>query len=93
MANKTPTDIEKVSELIDKYTEEYLDSYIRATAKEKAGKALKTNGHTPETVADTVFDYIHNNHSGNAVMANICQQICPKPILYLMRNDIIAALK
>lgn len=93
MAEKKPTDIEKVSELIDKYAGPHLDRYVIASVKNKAQEALADSKHTAQSVADAVFDFINDNHSGDPIMAAMCQQVCPKTILYILRNDIIAALK
>lgn len=82
-----------VSEIIDTYTRQYLDTTIRQGAKDIAKKELSQKGFTGQKVADAVFDYINEGYSGSATMAAICQQVCPKTILYVMRGDIMATLK
>lgn len=91
MAQKT--DAEKISELLDNYLGNNMDICTLNSVKEKANEALNTKGHTAQTVADVVFDYVHDNFSGDAAASACCQQVCPKTILYVLRNEIIAALK
>ena len=81
-----------VTELIDTYTKNTLDNYVRASIKEIA-TATMDKGASATEVADAIFDYITNNFSGNVTMAAACQQICPKSVLMVLRNEIITALK
>ena len=91
MASYTDTKKKVVEGLIDAYAET-LDNYARDTVK-KAGLAKMNEGASAIDVADAVFDCIDKNFSGNAVMAASCQQICPKSVLLVLRNEIITALK
>lgn len=92
MASYTDKNKTTVKELIDKYTKDTLDNFIRATAKE-AGIAKMDKGASAIEVADAVFDCINGNFSGDIYMAAACQQICPKNVLLVLRNEIIIALK
>lgn len=91
MASYTETKKTTVKELIDKYTENTLDNYVRATIKD-AGIAKMDEGASAIEVADAVFDCIDKNFAGDSCMAVACQQICPKSILLVLRNEIITAL-
>lgn len=81
-----------VIELINKYTGDTLDNYIKDSVIKIAKESMDANKTNTE-VADAVFDYINNNHSGNETMATACRFICPKSVLYILRNEIISALK
>ena len=81
-----------VEGLIDTYTKDTLDNYVRASIKQ-AGLAKMNEGASAIEVADAIFDYISNNFSGSITMAACCQQMCPKSILLVLRNEIITALK
>lgn len=87
----TEKQITSVSEVIDKYTGT-LDTYVQKTIKDVA-KTKMTEGATDIEVADAVYDCINTSFCGNAVTAMMCQQICPKSVLLILRNEIIAALK
>lgn len=92
MASYTDTKKTAVQEIIDKYTADTLDNYVRATIK-GAATAKMDEGASAIDVADAVFDCIDKNFSGDAHMAVACQQICPKSVLLVLRNEIITALK
>ena len=81
-----------VKGLIDSYTKDTLDNYVRDAIKEK-GITKMNEGASAIEVADAIFDYINENFSSNVYMATSCQQICPKSILLVLRNEIIIALK
>lgn len=81
-----------VVELIDAYTKDTLDNYVRASIKEVATTNMNKGASAIE-VADAVFDYIDKNFSGSITMSTLCQQMCPKSILITLRNEIIIALK
>ncbi len=83
--------IDAVNKLIDSYTENTLDNYTRDSIK-KAAKDKMDDKASAIDVADAVFDYITKVCSGDDVMALACKQICPKTILYVLRNEIITAL-
>lgn len=88
----TSKQITAVEEVIDKYTSDTLDNFIRSSVKNVA-KTKMTENATNIEVADAVFNYISENHCGDATMAMMCKQICPKSVLLILRNDIIATLK
>lgn len=92
MASYTETKKTAVQEIIDKYTADTLDNYVRATIK-GAATAKMDEGASAIDVADAVFDCIDKSFSGNETMAAACQQICPKSVLLVLRNEIITALK
>lgn len=92
MASYTDAKKITVKDLIDKYTGDTLDNYIRATIKDVAITKM-TEGASAIEVADAVFDCIKKDYSGNAYMAAACQQICPTSVLLILRNEIIAGLK
>lgn len=92
MASYTDKNKTTVQELIDKYTQDTLDNFVRATIKE-AGIAKMNEGASAIEVADAIFDCISKNFAGNSYMAEACKQICPKGILLVLRNEIITALK
>ena len=83
--------IDAVINLIDSYTGDTLDNYIRDSIK-KTAKDKMDNKASAVEVANAVFDYITDVCSGDDVMALACKQICPKTILYILRNEIITAL-
>ena len=92
MASYTGKKITAVEEIIDKFTQDTLDNYVRATVKSAAKSKMK-EGTSATEVADAVFDCIDKNFAGDTYMAAACQQICPKTILYVLRNEIINTLK
>ena len=92
MASYTEKNKETVKELIDEYTERSLDNYIRATVKDVAIEKMN-EGASAIDVADAVFDCITKDYSGTEVMAAMSQQICPRAILFMLRNEIISSLK
>lgn len=83
--------IDAVNSLIDLYTKNTLDNFIRDSVKKAAKEKMDAKAEAVE-VANAVFDYIDKVCSGNDVMALACKQICPKTILYILRNEIITAL-
>lgn len=91
MASYTSENKATVQELIDKYTQDTLDNYIRAIVKD-AGIAKMDEGASAVDVADAVFDCINNKFTGDFYMAAVCKQICPKSVLLVLRNEIITAL-
>lgn len=92
MASYAENKRKAVGELIDKYTADTLDNYVRATIKD-AATAKMDEGASAIEIADAVFDCIDKDYSGNAHMAMACQQICPKSVLLVLRNEIITVLK
>ena len=92
MASYTDKKKTTVTELIDKYTQDALDNYVRDTVK-KVGIAKMDEGASAIDVADAVFDCINNKFTGDIYMATVCKQICPKNVLLVLRNEIITALK
>lgn len=92
MASYTQEKKTVVEELIDKYTQDTLDNYVRTIVKE-AGIVKMDEGASAIDVADAVFDCINNKFTGDFYMAAVCKQICPKSILLVLRNEIITALK
>ena len=86
MASYTDKKITTVEEIIDKFTQDTLDNYVRTTVKSAAKSKMKEGASATE-VADAVFDCIDKNFAG------ACQQICPRTILYVLRNEIINTLK
>lgn len=92
MASYTNEKKQIVRDLIDKYTQDALDNYIRDIVKE-TGIAKMNEGASAIDVADAVFDCINNKFTGDFYMATVCKQICPKNVLLVLRNEIITALK
>ena len=92
MASYTKQKMETISKTIDDYTQDTLDNYMRASIKKVATDKMSAGAEAVE-VADAVFDYISKECSGDDVMALACLQICPKSVLYILRNEIITALK
>lgn len=92
MASYTEQKKETVKELIDEYTGKSLDNYIRADVKDVA-IAKMDEGASAIDVADAVFDCITEKYCGDQVMSMMSQQICPKAILFMLRNEIISTLK
>lgn len=92
MASYTETLQTAVKEVIDKYTADTLDNFVRATIKD-AAMAKMNEGASAIEVADAVFDCMSADFSGNAYMAAACQQICPRSILLVIRQEIIKILK
>ena len=92
MASYTDTKIKTVEEIIDKFTQDTLDTYVRMTVKNAAKSKMK-EGASATDVADAVFDCIDKNFAGDIVTAEACKQVCPKAILYVLRNEIIKTIK
>lgn len=92
MASYTENKRKAVEELIDKYTANTLDNYVRVTIKGAATAKMDEKASAIE-VADAVFDCINKSFSGNVVMAEMSKQICPTSVLLVLRNDIINTLK
>ena len=92
MASYTDKKITAVEEIIDKFTQDTLDNYVRATVKSAAKSKMK-EGASATNVADAVFDCIDKSFAGDAYMDAACQQVCPKTVLYVLRNEIINTLK
>lgn len=92
MASYTDKKVTAVEEIIDKFTQDTLDNYVRATVK-SAAKSKMTEGASATEVADAVFDCIDKNFAGDTYMATACQQVCPRTVLYVLRNEIINTLK
>ena len=92
MASYTDKKITAVEEIIDKFTQDTLDNYVRATVKNAAKSKMK-EGASATNVADAVFDCINKNFAGDAYTAAACQQVCPRTVLYVLRNEIINILK
>ena len=92
MASYADKKIKSVEEIIDKFTQDTLDNYVRATVK-SAAKSKMAEGASATEVADAVFDCIDKNFAGDTYMAAACQQICPRTVLYVLRNEIINTLK
>lgn len=92
MASYTEAKKTTVKDIIDKYTVEHLDNYVRDTVKKVAVEKMDKQD-TEQEVADAVFDCIKNNYSGNIIQAMMCQQVCPTSVLLVLRNEIISTLK
>ena len=92
MASYTDNKIKAVEEIIDKFAQNTLDNYVRATIKGAAKSKMK-EGASATDVADAVFDCINKNFSGDEYMATACQQVFPRSFLYVLRNEIIKAIK
>ena len=92
MASYTDKKITAVEEIIDKFTQDTLDNYVRATVK-NAAKSKRKEGASATNVADAVFDCINKNFAGDTYMAAACQQVCPRTVLYVLRNENINILK
>ena len=92
MASYSTNKIQTVEEIIDKFTQDTLDVYARATVKNAAKSKMK-EGASAIDVADAVFDCLNKNFSGTSTEAVICHQICPKTVLCILRNEIIKKLK
>jgi len=92
MTSYTDTMKKAVQGVIDKYTADTLDNFVRATIKD-AGMKKMDEGASAIEVADAVFDCMSADFSGNAYMAAACQQICPRSILLLIRHEIVKTLK
>ena len=92
MASYGDKKIKSVEEIIDKFTQDTLDNYVRATVKNAAKSKMKEGASATE-VADAVFNCIDNNFAGDTHMAVACQQVCPRTVLYVLRNEIINILK
>lgn len=86
-------DMTAVNEVIDKYVGDTLDTYVLLTVKEAAKAKAEEEGASAVDIADAVFDILNDKFSGDVVMAVASQQMCPKYLLPIIRNDIIAALK
>lgn len=92
MASYTDKKVTAVEEIIDKFTQDTLDNYVRAIVK-SAAKSKMTEGASATEVADAVFDCIDKNFAGDTYMAAACQQVCSRTVLYVLRNEIINTLK
>ena len=81
-----------VKEVIEQYTNEYLERYTQADVIKKATDAMDANK-TAIEVADAVYDYVYANNSDNIVISTALQQCMPKDVLLVLRQEIIKTLK
>ena len=94
MASYTDTKIKAVEEIIDKFTQNTLDTYVRMTVKNAAKSKMKEGASATDVAdADAVFDCIDKNFAGDVVTAEACKQVCPRAILYVLRNEIIKTIE
>lgn len=85
--------ITAVNNLIDKYTNEYLDNYCKADIEQIATISME-NGLSPIEVANKVYDFTKNKYAdNNIVYAVSIKQIMPTNILLILRQEIIKLLK
>ncbi len=84
--------IDNAKAVIDEQTSEYLGTYCREAIKDKLEAASQEEGATPNTIADSVYDFIHGNFCGSCTLACLCNTIMPKSNLTYLRTDIIKAL-
>ena len=81
-----------VKDIIETYTNDYLDRYCQADVIKQASDAMEANK-SKTSVANTVFDYIHEKYEGdNIVYATALQQCMPKDIMLILRQEIISIL-
>lgn len=92
MASYKKEKYDAVIDIINKFTGETLDNYTRDTVI-KVGKSKMDKGASAIEVADAIYDCLKESYSGGPLMAAMCQQICPKSILLILRNEIITAIK
>lgn len=83
---------EEVCDIIDSYTEPYLDRYIRDEIKATVEPAMKAPGASKITVADAVF-FKAKQYEGNIVEAVAVEQLVPVDALRQMCTEIAQALK
>lgn len=85
--------ITAVNNLIDKYTDEYLDNYCKADIEQIAAISME-NGLSPIEVANKVYDFAKSKYAdNNIVYAVSIKQIMPTNILLVLRQEIIKLLK
>ena len=80
-----------VTQVIEQYTNEYLERYTQADVIKKATDAMDNNA-TAIQVADAVYDYVYANNSDNIVISTALPQCMPKDILLVLRQEIISIL-
>jgi hypothetical protein len=81
-----------VKEVIERYTNDYLDRYTQADVIKQAEDAMN-DSKTAIEVANAVYDYIYANNCSNIVISTALQQCMPKDVLIILRQDIIGILK
>lgn len=91
MASYTNKQKEDIKNLIDQYTEEYLEVYSRADVKKQAIDAM-TAGKTKIKVADSVYDYLYEKHKGSVVISAALNTCIPGDVMLLLRQEIIKLL-
>ena len=83
---------DSVIEIIEQYTNEYLERYTQADVIKKATDAMD-DSKTAIQVADAVYDYVYANNIDNIVISTALQQCMPKDVLLVLRQEIIKTLK
>ena len=83
---------DEVETILDEYASKWIDRYMLDDVKEDIEPAMKANGANNVTVADIIFDDL-KEISGNVVYAAASEQIIPEDVIYVIRNEIIDALK
>ena len=85
--------ITAVNNLIDKYTNEYLDNYCKADIEQIAAISME-NGLSPIEVANKVYDFTKSKYADNNIVYTVSiKQIMPTNILLVLRQEIIKLLK
>jgi len=82
---------EQVKELIERYTNEYLERYTQADVIKKAEDAMEDN-QSSIAVADAVYDYMYTTNKADIVISTAVKQCIPASVLFLLRQDIIKIL-
>ena len=86
--SKNKTDVENI---IEEYTEDYLERFTRNDVIKQATDAMNANK-TAIQVADAVYDYVYTKNSDNITISTSLQQCMPKDILLILRQEIISIL-
>ena len=93
MAKYSQNKYNDVESVINSSTKEYLERFIQADAFNIAKEKMDAEASAQE-VGDAVYDFLYENHSdSNPAVANSLMQVAPKDLLFLLRFEIIQALK
>lgn len=91
------TKIDEAKEVIENGVKSSLDVYLIELLKALAEDTYTDNTidskDKPRAVADAVFDYLYQNCKGDSTMAPRVNNIMSKDAMYILRQDIMNALR
>ena len=91
------TKIDEVKEVIENGVKSSLDVYLiellKALAEDTYTDSTIASADKPRAVADAVFDYLYQNCKGDSTMAPHINNIISKDAMYILRQNIMNALR